>query len=442
MKPKNQLSNQESLRLTTFMLLGLICLLSSTFLRNWRDFASPVGWNISDYTRNRYEVSAVTIDSSHNPWLIAQKLFREGDDYELRHITENNERIWSLPPLTHIEVATIGVAKDSADNPWLVFGERLAHWNGTQWEFVPTPLNADLQDFGSPSLIIEDSIVWGVDYTTEGKRIIRLDVGQEPIQSREIVLPDELVAQGYAFEAIVSTRNDELLVAVNNDVQVAFYSLRDFEWQKITSFQKEETSTVRIRDVVTDSKDQIWVMLQPWISEKNIGKYDPKEDAWTWLDIQEQPELANRHFSYHSIAVDDLDRVWLVAYQSKLEEESAFPNQDSYSYEADAVGVFEQGPDNTLVEIRHYTTKNSHLETNLVSDIILGSDEKIWTWGEQLVWMDSSQRELPQPAPDWFVALTSHKVTIGLSILGLVIQLLALLQILISKQKLGLGKKS
>jgi hypothetical protein len=437
MKLTSQQTDKVSIRLlklnNTFLLLVLICLLLSTFLNNWRNLTLPIAWNISDRQVNRFEIKAVTIDSNGSPWLIAQKLFRDSEGYELRHITENEVDIWDLPSLTYEEMMSISVAKDKTDTPWLLIGERLAHWNGTEWVFSPTPLNASIHDFLSSSTVIQDSIAWGVDYATEGKRIIRLDLGQEPIQAREILLPDGLDTQKYAFESIVSIGDNDLLAVVSNDMQLDMYRLQNFEWRKITSFQKDQASKLYIQDMVVDSNDRIWVVVNPWVKSdgKLVGKYDPKDNIWTWFDIEPQSDVANRFFDYGFIGVDDLGRVWLSAVQYGPDGSRAAlfgsSNSDLLGYETDTLGVYEENSENKLVEIRHYTSKNSYLETRRVSRLILGSDEKIWTWGKQLVWMDSRQQLLPKPLPNRFVALTTkYRMIISLLSLAFLIIVFAI----------------
>ena len=439
MKLTSQHSDKESIRLlklnNTFLFLAIICLLISTFLNNWRGFTFPVAWNISDRQANRFEIKAVTIDSHGSPWLIVQKLFRDGDDYELHHVTNNNVDIWDLPSLTFEEMMSVSVAKDNMDNPWLLVGKRLAHWDGTKWVFSSTPLDASIHDYLPPSVAIKDSIVWGIDYSEkkeEGKRIVWLDLGQEPIQSREVLLPAGLDEQKYKFEGIISTGKDNLLAVLSDDMEVSIYRLQNFEWQKITSFQKEQASNLYIRDIVVDLNDQIWVVVNPWVKNdgKLVGKYDPKNNIWTWFDIEPQSDVANRFFDYGFIGVDNLGRVWLSAVQYGPDGSRAAlfgpSNGDLLGYETDTLGVYEENSENKLVEIRHYTSKNSHLETSRVSRLILGSDEKIWTWGKQLVWMDSRQQLLPKPLPNWFVALAKLRMRISILSLAFLIIVFAM----------------
>src|SRR4030095_157224 len=104
-----------------------------------------------------------------------------------------------LPSVTFDEMMTVSVTKDKVDNPWLILGERLAHWDGTQWRFIPTPLNADIKNFICPSVVTKDSIVWGIDNATKQTRIIQMDLNQDPVMAREILLPDGLGSQDYNF---------------------------------------------------------------------------------------------------------------------------------------------------------------------------------------------------------------------------------------------------
>ena len=389
--------------------IGLLVML---FLLTWRDLPIPIVWKTVDWSLNRSDVKTLMVDGNGDPWFLVDRLFQD-DAYQLRHETAGKVTSWDLPSITFEEAQFVSIAKDKNDNPWLILGKRLAHWDGTQWIFVPMPLDADIKSFICPSVVIKDSLVWGIDNATEQTRIVQLDLNQEPLQTQEILLPDGLDSKQSRFHCIISN-NDGLLAVLSNDEQVAFFQLQNSEWQEITSFTKEQP--LKVNDVAIDAKGQIWVVLilRSWPTGKPVGSYDPKENTWTWLDI-EQPELNIKYIEYGHIAVDNFNRIWLSAKQYG-------PSTNVFSsstFKANAIGVYEESPDRSLVRIRQYTTNNSSLETSSLSKIVIGPDGKIWTWNQQVVWLDGNQQELPQPLPDWFVALTNLKVIIWWNVITL-----------------------
>ena len=386
------------------------------FLISWNDLPISIVWKTVDWSLDRSEINGVAIDGSGEPWFLFDTTSRN-NVYQLHHMDKGKTTSWDLPPITFEEAQFVSIAKDKNNNPWLILGKRLAYWDGSQWKFIPMPLDADIKDFICPSVVIKDSIVWGVDTAAEQTRIIQMDINQEPIQAQEITLPDGLDPQEYRFDCIIPGENNGVLAVLSKGVQqVDFYQYQNQEWQKITSFKKEEESYLYVNDVTVDSKGQIWVVLQDWIDGKPVGKFDPKGKIWTWLDM-EQPVPNIKYIEYGHIAVDNFGRVWLSATQYGMKGNIFSPIAQNF----DAIGVYEESPDGKLVDIRQYTTRNSSLKTSRVSKITIGPDGKIWTWSKQLVWMDGTLQELPQPLPDWFVSLVNPKVMIVFSYLLLAV---------------------
>jgi len=424
--PTNNRRKVFSLVLQWFIIIGLW---ANILLYNWRSLPFTVAWNISDRKMGRMDVRAITVDSHGDPWFISQRQFSD-DKYEIRHVAQGRTDSWNLPALSFEERQFAGIALDDADNPWLILGKRLAHWDGSQWVFIPTPFEADINSFICPSIIVNDSMVWGIDSTANQNRLIQLDLSQKPIETQEILLPPELASKQYGFHCIAESK-DDLVVVLSNKEQVDFYQLQNLEWQKITGFSREQVPYWSVNDIEIDSKNQIWVSLMASLNDKHVGKFDPTTNSWTWFNLERQPGLEDRIFDFSHIAVDGFGRVWISATQFRTTE-SIISSSD---YEAGTIGVFEEKGD-TLVEIRHYTSRNSSLETSGVAKIINGPDGKLWTWSRQLVWMDGSQQELPHPLPDWFVSLTTFDASILYNIfLALLLVVQVIVQAPFLKQK-------
>ena len=420
---------------TALLYLAIFIQWVMLFLISWRELPFSFAWKIEDWSFSRSRVIATKIDQHGEPWLIADTT--GNDIYQLRHVTKDGTVSWDLPFLTLEDAIFTSILQDQNNNPWLILGKRLAHWDGNQWNFTPMPLDADIKDVIPPTVVIKDAMVWGIDMTPDKHRIIKLDLNQDPIQAGEILLPDGLESQQYKFNCIISTPSG-LLAVLSNEEQVAIYQLQDDKWQRITSFvRNKQASNVFVSDVAIDSKDQIWVLLQSRPAlEKPVGRYDPIEKRWIWLGL-EQPEHNIRFLEYGHIAFDAFDRVWLF-YD---EYGTTFDFISSSLFHSYVIGVYEEIPDDKLALVRYYSSRNSSLQTSSLSRIAIGPDGKIWTWNQQLVWMDGNQKELPKPLPNWFIFLTENKILLLIvSIILLVVYIFV--QVRIQKYKLaGLAKK-
>jgi hypothetical protein len=393
---------------------AIILLWLSLLLLSWRMLPFPVVWKTTDWSLGRFEIKATTIDENGDPWFLSEKSY---DNYQLRHVTKEGTVSWDLPFITLEDAMFLGIVKGKDGNPWLILGKQIAHWNGSQWNFIPMPLEANILSLSCPNMVIKDSVVWGIDYEAKPPRIIQLDLNQEPVQAQEILLPNDLDPEQYGFQCIIST-GDAILAVLASDSQTSIYQFHNLKWEKITSFQKEQVSYWGVHDITVDSKDQIWVVLRAPLHEKPVGKYDPTTNKWIWLNIEQQSDLQDRTFEYGHLAVDERGRIWLSATQYRKEGDIIF----SGNFEANTVGVFVE-ENNTLQEIRHYTSKNSNLETSQSAKILIGSDNKIWTWNQQLVWMDRNQKELPNPLPEWLVTLTRYEAVLTIDVISLILMI-------------------
>lgn len=404
-----------------FQFLGL-------FLLVWKDWGIlNVAWNIYDRSLNTFGITAVRIDANNQPWFIRQ-LF--GSSYELHHGIENRKNVWDLSFLTFEDANFASIAEDKSGNPWLILGERLAHWNGSEWKFIPTPFDADIKDFICPTVVVKNFIVWGLDNATEGKRIIKLDLREEQIQSQEIALPADLVSPESKFECIVSVGENDLLAVLSDEAQVGFYRLQDLEWHKITSFENEHTHGPLINDVFVNSKGEIWVVTKYWLEDRHVGKFDPIKNSWIWFDVEVGPENSDRyvHIEYNYLAVDGAGRIWISGTKYKNHLNTPM------------VGVFLETPDGVLKQVLEYTEDNSQVDTSLLSRVLITEDQKIWTWYKQLVWIDSGQQVLPPPLPNWFVVLSDNNTKLFLGYFN-VLLLGVILYLSIQIKKVKTNKK-
>lgn len=389
------------------------------FLMSWRMWPISVSWKIEDWSFDRQSIKALTVDENSGPWFIVEKSFQDRQ-YELRHLANDGVVSWDLPPITFEEAQFASISIDADSNPWLILGKRIAHWDGSQWEISNMPLDAEINDYICPSVVVKDSTVWGIDSAAEQTRIIQLDIRNDPAKAKAVLLPSDLDSNQFDFDCIIPTKTG-ILAALSSKERVDFYNFHNEEWERITSFGKDQVSKLFINDMTLDSAGQIWVLFKLWNEEKQVGKYDPTTGEWTWFDIEWQAELYNRRFDYSHIVVDNFGRVWISATQYKTTGNSL----SSSNYEADTLGVFEER-DKVLIEILHYTSKNSSLETSRVSRILQGSDGKIWTWDKQLVWLDGNRESLPNHLPNWLTKLSSPDGFTGLIILSFTLLVLML----------------
>jgi len=413
-----QTNNQNSVRKLTITLNYTIIAIQwiVLILMMWRMTPISIGWKIADWSFDR-QIKTLTLDDQNDPWFIVEKSLRNRE-YELHHLTNAGVDSWKLPPITFEEVTFASVAVGADGNPWLILGKRLAHWDGSEWMISPMPLDAEINDYSCPSVAFKGSTVWGIDSASEMTRIIQLDLSQTPVDASATSLPNSLDASQYDFDCILSTKNG-IIAAISSKDQVEFYELQNEVWQKITSFGKDQVSKIYMKDIALDSAGQIWVLFRLRAEEHQVGKYDPQTNKWTWLDVKRKEEFNSYQYDYGHIAVDNFGRVWISAVQFQQGGKLFF----SGNVVADTIGVFEEEGAGLSETIR-YTSRNSSLQTSRVARIIVGQDGKVWTWSEQLVWLDGGQESLPTPLPNWLAKLSSTDglvILIALSVVLLIV---------------------
>jgi len=414
---------------TSLLIVQCVVLL----LMGWRMAPLSISWQTEDWSFSANDISAVLIDENNEPWFLVGKSIKN-HQYELRHIANGELISWNLSSITFEEAQFASIAVGADGNPWLILGKRLAHWDGNQWIFSPMPFGSDIKDFSCQSVVVKGSTVWGIDNSAAQIRIIQLDIRTDSVQARVISLPDDLNSSPFSFDCIVSTKTG-VLVALSNEKQVVFYELKDKGFRRITSFEKEQIAKSFINDMAVNSSGQIWVLFGFRNEGKQFGTYNPASDKWTWLDAKREKEFSAYEYDYGHLAVDTFDRVWVSAVQYGSERKLfSFSN-----VVADTIGVFKEGDDG-LDEVQLYTSLNSSLYTSRVARIIVGSDGKIWTWGEQLVWLDGSQTSLPSTLPSWMAKLSSYNGLVGLTTLS--ITLLVVMIVLIALQRKTVSQKT
>ncbi len=353
-----------------------------------------IAWKITDWSFNRSSVNAVRIDSQGHPWLIVKDNL-DLNHYHLRHVTGNGAKSWKMPALGSITPFMIGLAEDANQDPWLIMGKQLAHWEGGQWTFLDTPMGAQLWGTSAMGLAVADSIVWGIDQSARD-RIIRLDLSQPPGKVDVFPLPISSASADCQIGGIKLLPGGDLMAIFHNDSVLGVFRLHDSQWQEIASIQKDISSETCVSDFTVDSNGNIWVLSFSVVENKNVGKFDPQRNAWTWMDIRHpglDSEIGPFEFGYSNIIVDPLGRVWISG------------DRERGRIDYGMVGVYEKGAEDTLVEIRHYTTENSSLESGVIHHILPTPDGRIWSWGGQLVWIQSAAEALPATAPDWIISL-------------------------------------
>jgi hypothetical protein len=382
-----------------FSLFYLCTLVTLLFFAQSKNFlVISIAWNTEDWSFKRSSVDLARIDSQGHPWLIV-KDYLDFNHYHLRHVTSEGTKSWKLPPLGSASAFSIGLAEDGNQDPWLIMGKQLAHWEGGQWTFLNTPMDAQLWGVSGMELAVDDSIVWGIDQATHN-RIIRLDLSQPPGKVDVFPLPISSASAGCQIGGIKILPDGDLMAIFHNDSVFGVFRLHGYEWQEITSIQKGISSETCVSDFTVGPDGNIWVLSSSVVENKNVGKFDPQQNAWTWMDIRHpgiEGQIGSFEFGYSNIAVDSLGRVWISG------------DRERGRIDYDMVGVYEEGAEDTLVEIRHYTSENSSLESGVTHRLLQTLDGRIWSWGGQLVWIQSDKRELPNPAPDWIAVINGRE---------------------------------
>ena len=381
----------------------------------WETFWSPgVGGNMNSFW----------FDQDGDLWLSYNKPFSEIT--QIVQMTQEKKNHWSVDR-SYFDL----VLADGNGLPWIIQGDEALHWQGLSWKSIPFN-NYTVRTY-TPVAII-DGKYWTSAYSKEKNSyfLINIDLNSEQIQV--VNLPSERASENYIIQGLQSYSDGSLLVMVTKPYSpVFFYQLKNNEWKKKIDlfdakwripvfFGWEQDPRLDFGGFTIDTSDRVWVVVEKE-SKSMIGQFDEDSTSWQWSSIESDCDLCSS--SYEDIVIDDNGRVWITAEYGR----KATPDVE-YGYSLGyGVDVFVPHWGQSAERVMRYTRDNSNYQLGIGNNGLRRSDDgRIWTAYHRLVWIDSSDTNLPIPFPDWFANMISMEtfakvnyLTIGIYLVWLVV---------------------
>ena len=375
-----------------FLAVILFSQVVNLYLSAGHDFVSTfVAWR-SAWGGGLATVEAFALDADSTPWIVAETGLQ--DDCRVHHITKSGTRTWDLPEDVDQLPGCgfpIGLGRDDAERPVVVYRDHLLHWDGEAWQreaFAPVE---DGLRVNSGWVASRGTKLWGAAESADGSTVLfSLDLSSG--EWRVVPPPDSAVDDGLAMSYRFHQSVDgSLLVLMTGENQVRFYLFRDSEWLE-PGYPILMPSPAGVSNFAADSAGRIWLLLEAGRGKYALGRFDPETIAWDWSELDSGCDVCGKRYFY--MDVDALGRVWLRGFDD----------------EGRVLDVFELPSEGSARHVVRYTSDNSNYQsghsTNF-SDVRLGVDGRMWAADNRLVWLDSAARELPSPLPDWTLSLTS-----------------------------------
>jgi hypothetical protein len=347
----------------------------------------PTAWHKADIQTGVPSVESATEDPDGSIWLLSDLRL---DEYHVRHVAEGGTSDWALPKQFY-SYDHLGIARDQNGNPWVIDKTNIYQWDGTTWQTHAYPDGAQLGDVDRSWFTVEGSRIWGVDIGTNGRRILRMDVGDGSLQSQFLSLPEEALRLNSIAEWIKPGPEGSLAMYASGDQQHAFYLWAGGQWARITELEEERAPQWNIT-IDRDEKGNIY-LVQKYRKEDGrpvIGVFRPDQSTWTWSGVYLKDESWIAYSQIQRVIVDTNGRIWTV-----VDESGNGRPPDYISVLEEAGGRYQ--------EVRHYTEDNSGISG---TDLIMTNTGRIWAVGDYPAWIDSRQTNLPQPLPEWLAFIT------------------------------------
>lgn len=377
------------------------------YLSIGHDFVlAAVAWKTAWGGAFATSVEAFALDSDDTVWIITEAGLE--NDCRVHHIMGSETRTWDMPDdVSRLSGCgfPIGLARDDAGRPVVVYGDQLLHWDGKVWqhEFF-APVESGLR-VGSGWVASRGARLWGTAESASGSESVLFSLDISSGEFRIVTPPASAVNDGLVMSHYFHQSVDgSLLVLMTGENQVRLYLLRDDEWLE-PGYPIFMPSPAGVSNFLADSAGRIWLLLEVGRGKYALGRFDPETTAWDWSELDSGCNACGERYFY--MDVDTLGRVWLRGYDSN----------------GRILNVFELPSGGSAQHIVRYTSDNSNYQSSYpmsYSGVRLGSDGRMWAADDRLVWLDSTARELPRPLPDWILPLTGGGARVVLLLCALV----------------------
>ncbi len=384
----------------------LICLVAyfATMFFDYRFSSRPWidAWQIEFKPPSMFEpVWGYAPDPQGNFWVIGWGT----DHYRIyRHPDELN-RDWKLPDSILGGEYPKVASQDAAGNPIVWSPKKVFHFTNGSWKAFPYQDNLEYIDW-ERSGVVSERYGWAVE--TQGKRFIKID-GLTGEWSA-IPLPESSAQLNISPHSMRQALNGGFLILARNDTTDRVYLFKNEKWQP------QEYSIIlpdggTLWDYFLDNNGLLWALIS--VSDSSIvEKISPSGElqlttlSWS-TDIDGWP-------GYKRIFIDTYERMWVAG---------SYPPY---------ITVFQPTWKGNAVELVRYTIGNSNYQEGSSDGPTMMPDGKIWGFDQRITTMDTNQKDLPAPLPDWFGNLDWNLIRLAIT----PFQLIAVIYMTIKSKKL------
>jgi len=356
------------------LMICLIALLITFFFdprissRPWTD-----AWHVEFNPTWTESVQRYSTGEDGKFWIIGYHI----EYYRIYRFPDEKNQEWILPDSVLGDSYPNAVGADSAGNPIVWTNEKNFHYQNGSWQIISPPNKWSYIDWEERGVPLGDK-AWAV---TQDKQFIKIDA----LTGDWDILPLPETAKNVGLSPVsmrLSTQGNFLVLMENNsEHEVFLYKIKDEKWasQQYTVLLPKET---RIEDYFLDPNGFLWVLAVSK-TETIVEKIDQAGD-FTWTSVPAPLNTENWYY-YERVYTDVHGRMWI----------------SSASYPP-FITVFQPVWKGDAKKIVTYTPGNSNYQEDTFSNPFMSSEGKIWGFDQRITSMDTNQKELPAPLPDWF----------------------------------------
>ncbi|MBI5932281.1 MAG: hypothetical protein HY867_01130 [Chloroflexi bacterium] len=342
-------------------------------------------------------------DGDERFWVIGHHI----QYYRIYRYPEEQKRSWKLPRSILASNYPDAVSMDSKGNPIVWAGEEIFHYQNGNWQVISPQNKWSYIDWGERGAAIGEQ-AWAVP---QDKQFIKIDALTGAWKANP--LPETAVKQGLSPISMRLSTQGNFLVLMENDSahHVFLYKYKNEEWdsQQYPVLLPEET---RIEDYFLDENGFLWVLA---ISRSGaIVEQINRSGDFIWTSIPAPVDIENWHY-YERIFTDIHGRMWISS--------ATYPP---------FITVFQPIWKGDATKIVTYTIGNSNYQEDVFNQPFMFSDGQLWGFDRRITTIDTNQKDLPAPLPDWFGNLDWNLIRLAI----LPFQLIATIYMTIQSKKL------
>lgn len=315
-------------------------------------------------------------------WLLAREYDGEYTAYRYdKHLSPR----WKLPELKDRPAALSG---DPQGNPlvWMPFDFLLRYQQG-KWEKVFYKSDLDFKpEIDSLYTVVSGSDGWFLD-SIRHRRLDLFHADGVTGVITQIPLPDKAENAGLSPSLIRQAPNGDLWLLLQTRklpwVYEGYVMNRQNQWSEIRYPISVEETRYSVDDIFIDRQGFLWALIVVTVGKDEwlVERIAPDGS----FSVSYLPPLKSGK-NYDRIFIDDWGRLWVTC------------PSDEY-----ILSMLPQWGSNA-VELQRYTGDNSNYPGRVWSyGLWMDQDGLIWAFDPKIATIDTTQVELPQPLPDWWL---------------------------------------